>query len=409
MTRAPDVLVIGGGPAGLGAATRLRAGGAGHVVVLERDGEAGGIPRQCGHSPFGMREFHRVLSGRAYARRLVAAALAAGVELRLRHAAVSIGDGMRVTATTPDGPIELHPRRILLATGLRETSRAGRLVSGDRPLGVITTGTLQDLVFLRHLVPFRRPIIVGSELVAMSAILTCRGAGIRPVALIEEQQHPVVRAPFSWLPRLLGIPVHFCARVTDIVGAPRVQYVSIEQGGAVQTIACDGVLFTGQFTPEASLACLSGLAIDTLTGGPGIDAAGRTTRPDIYAAGNLLRGVETAGWCWAEARAVADAMLADLAGPQPADAAAIAVVAGPGIARVVPQRLRPGAAGGLAAVQLRLDRAGAGRLVVRHAGRDIYARTLRSGPERRILIPLAHLPLRDLAGPLHVTFETANA
>src|SRR6185369_3322131 len=121
---------------------------------------------------FGMREFGRVLLGPAYARRLVAAAEAAGVEIRLAASVVGIEPGRRLALATDDGTTTITAQKILLATGARETPRSARLVGGDRPVGVITTGTLQQVVHREGLKPFERPVIVGTELVSLSAIIT---------------------------------------------------------------------------------------------------------------------------------------------------------------------------------------------------------------------------------------------
>lgn len=306
------VIVVGGGPAGLSAATELRRLGVGRVVLLEREGFAGGIPRHCAHSPFGMREFGRVLSGTAYTARLVERAAKSGVDIRLRHSVTAL-DGTAVQAATPDGPQTIGAQSILVATGIRETSRAGRLVTGTRPLGILTTGALQDYVHLRHLAPFRRPLIVGSELVTMSAILTCRSAGIRPVALVEDEPGPRVGYPTALFPHLMGIPVHYRTSIDDILGTRRVEAVRLRHAaGNTRTIECDGVLFTGRFTPESSLARLSGAAIDKVTGGPTVSNDGRTSLPGVYAAGNVLRAVHTAGQCWSEGRAAARAIARSL-------------------------------------------------------------------------------------------------
>jgi len=386
-----DALIVGAGPAGLAAAARLCQLGVGKVVVLERQTEAGGIPRHCGHSPFGMREFRRVLSGKAYTARLTEAAVSGGSDVRLRHSVVSIEAGPRALVATPDGLRVIEAKQILLATGARETTRAARLVSGARPLGVLNTAALQDMVFLRKLRPFSRPLIVGTELVSMSAILTCFTAGARPAAVVERDNRSTVRRPFCWLPHMLRIPTFFGVEIADILGDKTVEAVTLKNlaSGTTTQIACDGVLFTGCFTPEASLARSAGLAIDAGTGGPAIDAAGRTSLDGVYAAGNGLRGIETAGHCWSEGRAVAAAMAGDLepgmAGPE------IVIEPGAGVKYVMPQRLSRGGNPAFPEIQVRLADWIDGELTVEQAGRTIWRRSLRSGPERRVSIPVQAL------------------
>jgi NADPH-dependent 2,4-dienoyl-CoA reductase/sulfur reductase-like enzyme len=382
------VVVIGGGPAGLSAATEIAQLGGGPVVLLERDTVVGGIPRHCGHSPFGMQEFHRILTGTAYARRLEQDAVAAGVRILTRHSVLSGADG-RLIVATPDGIRTLVAPRIVLATGARETPRSARLVSGDRPIGVMNTGALQAYVHQQRLAPFRRPVIVGTELVSMSAILTCLSGGMRPVMVVEKRSQSVARFPFRLLPHVLRIPVRHRTEIVDISGARRVEEVVIETDGQRQPVACDGVIFTGEFTPESALARSLGVEIDADSGGPRIDAYGRTSNPGIFAAGNLLRPVETAGWCWAEARRIARCVVEDLAGRLPTSDDLIEIHAGAGVKLVVPQVLsREGIASSIFDFQVRLDAPSQGWLIVSDGTRVLWSRPLKSGPERRILIPI---------------------
>lgn len=391
---AADVVIVGGGPAGLAAAARLAELGAGRVLLLERQTETGGVPRHCGHSPFGMREFSRVMGGRTYGRRLTERAIASGAEIRVCHSVVAIEAGPSLVVASPAGAYRCKARAILLATGARETTRAGLLASGSRPSGIINTAPLQDMVYLRGRRPFKNPVIVGTELVAMSAILTMRSAGGRVAAMIESGLKPIARAPFRWLPGLLRIPVHLGVEIADIVGASGVEAVKIRNlaDGSMREIACDGVLFSGRFTPEAALLRLSGGQISPETGGPAIDDGARTSLAGVYAAGNALRGVETAGWCWSEGRRVAEVIAADL-NTNASQGETIAVVAGEGIKYVYPQRLMTHGAKAFSHLDLRLSDWLSGELTVMQSGVCLYSASLSSGPERRVRIARAQLAL----------------
>lgn len=397
-----NVLVIGAGPAGLAAAEVLARAGV-QVTVVERQAQAGGVPRLCGHSPFGLREFHRLMGGNAYAKRLVQSATSAGARILLNHSVVVVDPGPVVQLATRDGRVTMTPDRILLATGAREASRAERLLPGERPLGILATGALQDLWFARGTLPFRRPIILGSELVAMSAILTCRQMGARPLAVIESSSRPIARAPFRWLPKLLGIPVFTDTKIADIVAEDsRLRQVVLrDAAGHQKAIDCDGMVLTGAFRPESGLARMSGIEIDPATAGPVVDQSGRTSRPEIYAAGNLLRGIETAGACWAEGRAIARAMLNE----KPAQVA-MTIAPGNGVKYVMPQRMTLDAAA--LALQIRLDRPARGTLAITDAhNRRVASLQIASGPERRIAIDIRQLGLERAVGPLTVTMESA--
>ena len=389
-----DVAIVGGGPAGLAAATRLRQLGTTSLAVLDREPEAGGIPRHCGHFPFGVREFHRLLRGPDYARRLVTQARDSGVEVFPATTVTGIASGPRLVLSTPDGKAELAAHKVLLATGVRETSRAARFIGGQRPRGVISTGALQSMVYLASKRPFRRPVILGSELVSFSAILTCRHAGIRPVAMIEPGRRITAWRFAAALPRLQSLPLHLETELLAVHGREQVEGVTLRsRDGREWDLECDGVLVTGGFTPEATLCRLGHLEMDSGSGGPVIDQFGRCSDPDFFAAGNLLRPVETAGWSWREGVAAGDRLAAALADRLPAAEGQVEVIADhPAIKLVLPQRLAlPAPAGGMSHLQLRLNRAVRGVLQVRDGDAIVLTQTLAGLPERRILVPLKGL------------------
>ena len=410
-SEAVDVAVVGGGPAGLAAAATLRAAGAATVVVLERDAQCGGAAGHCGHRTFGLRETGRLLSGAHYIERLVDAAMAAGVSIRTQHTVRALEEGPALDVVSPQGRLRLSARRVILATGARETPRSARLVSGDRPLGVLTTGALQEFVYRERLLPFRRPVIVGTELVGLSSLLTCRKHGIRPVAVIEGAPGPLARWPLTMFPALLGLPQYFGVEILEIQGGSRVEAVSIRDGtGQIRRIECDGVLFTGRFVPEWTLAEAAGLLRTPRTAALPVDQFGRTADPRIFAAGNGVRAIESAGWCWSEGRTVAACVMADLSGRLPAPETGTNIEAGPGIRFATPSRVWPGAAGlGFRHLQLRLSERFDGRLIVRQQGRSLWHRTLRSSAERRILIPIAQLGFPETGGTLTLTLERERA
>jgi NADPH-dependent 2,4-dienoyl-CoA reductase/sulfur reductase-like enzyme len=284
------VVVVGGGPAGLAAAIELRRRGVAEVVVLERDAGAGGVPRHCDHTGFGLRDLHRVLGGPAYAARYVTQADRTGVEIRTATTATGWAGATSLDVTSPRGVERLDADAVVLATGCRERPRSARLVAGTRPLGVFTTGALQQLVHLQHARPGRRAVVVGAEHVSFSAVMTLAEAGCRTVAMVTEHRRHQTYAPLKLL-AARGVPIVTGRRVASIRGRERVEAVELDDGRALD---CDTVVFTGDWIPDHELARRGGLAIDAGTRGPAIDQQGRTSVPGVFATGNLVHAAETA-------------------------------------------------------------------------------------------------------------------
>jgi thioredoxin reductase len=305
-----DVVIIGGGPTGLAAAMRLRDLGIRDVVVLEREHEAGGIPRHCGHAGFGWQSHRRIWTGPRFAEALRRDA--EGLDVRSGTTVLSLGAGGQVKVRSAWGMNDLVAKRVLVATGTRETTRAARFVGGSRPQGVMNTGALQQHVYLRGFRPFSRPVIIGTEWVSFSAILTCRHLGIRPVAMIEEKARIDAPRPGDLVARFAyGVPVWTSTKVIAIEGRQHVEGVRIEKDGREETVACDGVIVTGKFRPENALFQEGPFAVHDLA--PKVDGDYRTNHPQYFAAGNVLAPLKTSGRCWQQGRAAADALARSLA------------------------------------------------------------------------------------------------
>ncbi|MER5439714.1 FAD-dependent oxidoreductase [Streptomyces sp. NPDC002790] len=347
-TLTPDVLIIGAGPAGLTAAAGLKRQGTKDVMVVDREESAGGIPRHSDHTGYGLRDLRRVLTGPAYARLLVRRATEAGADIRTRTMVTGWADDttdhLTVDVTSPEGRYQIRPRAMVLATGARERPRTARRVPGDRPHGVYTTGQLQNLVHLHHQEVGRRAVIVGGELVSWSAALTLREAGCTPALMVSQYQKAESYGAFNAAGRtVLRVPVATRSRVTRIIGKGRLQAVEIEHldTGKRRTVDCDTVVFTGDWIPDHELARTGGIALDEGTLGPLTDTALRTSRPGVFAAGNLLHPVDTADIAALDGKHVAEQVLHHLHSSRPLDDG-VRLIADAPFRWVAPQILRQG-------------------------------------------------------------------
>jgi len=293
-----DVLVIGSGPAGLAAAYQARQSGAQQVLVIERNGELGGILPQCIHNGFGVRVFQSDLTGPEYAYRWVRQAQEAGVAFLTRTMVLAIEAGPRVVATSGElGMVEITPRALVLAMGCRERPRGALAIPGTRPAGVYTAGTAQRLVNMEGYMPGSRFVILGSGDIGMimARRLTLEGAQV--VAMVEILPYiSGLRRNLVQCVRDFDIPLHLCTTVTDVRGQERVEAVEIAQvdarwqrvPGTEQTLECDALLLSVGLIPENELSRMAGVALDPVTGGPMIDERCATSIPGIYAAGNVV-------------------------------------------------------------------------------------------------------------------------
>ncbi len=403
-----DVAIVGAGSAGLALAAELKRSGVTRVVMLEREKTAGGIPRHCGHYPFGIREYGRLLKGPDYAKRNVDTAVKLGVEIRNEVSVTELHPQGRLSLFTPSGLESLQAKRVVLCTGVRESSRSQRFIGGDRPLGVMSTAALQSLVYLNGMHPFSRPIILGSELVSFSAIETCRHLGIRPVAMVEELDRVIAQKTILPYLTLRGVPLYAGVHEPKIIGKKHVEALAfVDADGKPQTIETDGIIVSGRFRPEASLLLASHLELDPGSGGPVIDQFGQCSDPSYYSAGNLLRAAETSGWCWREGVSTAKRIVQDLSSAHYEVRGYIRLSTNdPAIKFALPQRLvisnRPG---GMTDMQIGLLKPSRGVLKASCGSQCVSVSKINSRPMRRILRPLADILATAPGSDVQLSFE----
>ncbi|MEV8290604.1 NAD(P)/FAD-dependent oxidoreductase [Streptomyces niveus] len=426
--RAVDVLVVGAGPAGLALASRLAAAGGVGVEVVEREDEPGGVPRYCVHAGFGTRDPRRPMTGPAYALHWADAAVRAGATLRTGVTVTGWSDDppkgpptgpptgpLAVDVTSPAGLERITARAVVLATGARERPRSARLVPGTRPAGVFTTGELQRTVRLRHRPLGRRALVVGAESVSYSAVRILREAGVEVVAMVTELPHHQVSPATALDARLRhGVPLLVGTRVAELLGRGRLSGVVLRRtDGRSTTVACDTVVFTGDWIPDHELARLGGVTLDRATRGPAVDGSFRTDRAGVFAVGNLLRGIEPAGTAAREGLLAAAPVLRHLTdGAAPAARVPVQVEAP--LRWITPSRLDPAdpsvATGGfILRTETRL--APWSSLVVSRAGTELHRQRLVLGatPNRTLRLSAAWTTRvrtedRD-AGPVRVSVE----
>jgi glycerol-3-phosphate dehydrogenase len=306
-----EVLIVGAGPAGLSAAIELKKQGIRDVLVVDREPEAGGMPRFCHHTGFGREDLWRIYTGPRYARYYREWAEQAGAEIQTSTTITGWSDALQMEFTSPRGLGQIKARAVLLATGVRERPRSARLIPGTRPQGIYTTGSLQRFVYQEHLPVGKHAVIVGAELVSLSALLTLMHADVKCVMMVTEQARHQIEFPYITMKWLLAdlltrTPVVTKTRVINIFGYKRVEGVELTHPmGQLETVECDTVIFTGNWIPEHELARSGGLDMDPMTRGPKVDAQFRSAVDGVFAAGNLLRGVETADHCALEGKRAA--------------------------------------------------------------------------------------------------------
>ncbi|WP_344520077.1 NAD(P)/FAD-dependent oxidoreductase [Streptomyces rectiviolaceus] len=402
--RGVDVLVVGAGPAGLAAAARLAASGTGTVEVLEREARAGGVPRHCHHGGFG----RWGVTGPRYAESLVEAALGAGAAVRTGVTATGWAGPLSLDTTGPHGLERITARAVILATGARERPRTARLVPGTRPAGVLTTGELQQAVHVYRQEIGTRAVVVGAEPVSYAALSALRLAGVEVAALVMEEARAQVGLARATAARLgvARVPLLTGTAVTELLGHGRLSGVRLRHRDGRETVlACDTVVFTGDFVPDHELARRGGVLLDPGTRGPAVDGSFRTASPGVFAVGSGVHAVEPAGVAAGEGARVARAVRGYLDGAGWPSGGVPVVVDTP-LRWVAPNRLVPGAHGGRFVLRT-AEALVCPVLVVTQDGRGLYRERVRRRvlPNRGVYLSGGWVGRVDAGGgPVRVAF-----
>ena len=293
-----DIVIVGGGPAGLAAAVAAKEAGNDSILILERDHELGGILNQCIHNGFGLHTFKEELTGPEYAYRFIKQVLDLGIEYKLNTMVMDIAADKTVTAMNrEDGMFQIPAKAVILAMGCRERPRGALNIPGYRPAGIFSAGTAQRLVNIEGYMPGREVVILGSGDIGliMARRMTLEGAKVKVVAELMPYSGGLKRNIVQCLDDY-GIPLKLSHTVVDIEGKEHVTAVTIAEvgpdrkpiPGTEERYTCDTLLLSCGLIPENELSRSAGVSMNPVTSGPVVNESLETNIPGVFACGNVL-------------------------------------------------------------------------------------------------------------------------
>ena len=414
-----DLVIIGGGPAGLAAAVAARKAGVENLLILERDSELGGILNQCIHNGFGLHTFKEELTGPEYAARFIAQAEELQIPYKLNTMVLDLAADKTVTAMNKtDGLFQLHPKAVILAMGCRERPRGALNIPGYRPAGIYTAGTAQRLVNMEGYLPGRKVVILGSGDIGliMARRMTLEGAHVQVVAELMPYSGGLKRNIVQCLDDF-GIPLKLSHTVVDIQGKERVEGITlarVENGkpvpGTEEHYDCDTLLLSCGLLPENELSRAAGVALSPITSGPLVNESLETSIPGVFAAGNVLHVHDLVDYVSEEAGAAGAQAAAYLQNGEQ-DAPAIPVHCENGVRYTVPTAIRPDCAGDTVTLRFRVSGVFKNKKIAVYLGDTcIFSRkrpVLAPGEMETVRLKGADLRAHPDASCLTVTLEEA--